>query len=450
MLGAGVSGVAAARLLAAQDGRVTLLDAMPRARLERAAAALAGVPNVELVADARALPETPFELCIVSPAFERSHPWLQTCAARGVPVLSEMELGYTHWRGGLLAVTGSKGKSSAVKLCAETLTAAGQPAAPAGNYGTPLSELALDRPNLAWAVVEVSTFQLEHVVRFRPKIAILLNIQPDHLDRHASFEEYAQLKLSLFARQGAGDTAIVPAGGGYERSLPAAVSVQTFGGEHGAAWCYREGRVEGQVNGRCRTIALQGTWFDNPVLGLAAAASSAALTACGLDERQIAGGLAAFRPLPHRLESVAASGGVTFVDDSKATSLAATAAALRMLPGWVRLIAGGRLKERDLTWLKELLTAKVKKVYLIGESAQALHAAWSSTVACEICGEMAAAVRTAARDACAGETILLSPGCSSFDQFENYGQRGACFARLARETVAVTGNIRRDLREKKE
>jgi UDP-N-acetylmuramoylalanine--D-glutamate ligase len=439
VLGAGRSGVAAARLLAAHGGRVTLLDAAPRARLAQAAAALAD-SGARLVPAARTLPETPFDLCVVSPAFAADHPWLRLCAARGIPVIAEMELGAANWRGGLLAVTGSKGKSSVVKLCAETLAASGLPAAPAGNYGTPLCELALERPRLAWAVTEASSFQLEHVLTLRPRVAVLLNIQADHLDRHRTPETYAGLKLSLFARQGAGDTAVLPAELAAAAGTPAGVARHTFGAGAGADWRYTPGTVRGKTDGRLHEIAVRGTWFDNEVLGPAAAAAACALTACGLDGRQIAAGLAAFTPLPHRMEVVARGGGVTYVDDSKATTLTAMTAALRMLPGPARLIAGGRLKESDLDAPKEMLAAKVRKVYLVGESAPCLREAWSAVVACEVCGEMAAAVRAASRDARTGETVLLSPGCASFDQFENYGQRGACFARLARETVAAAAS----------
>ncbi len=450
VLGAGVSGLAAAKLLAARGGRVWLLDAAPRARLKRAEAALRGT-GVELLADATMLPPEPFDLCVTSPGFAPAHPWLAACRARAIPVIAELDLGYACWRGGLLAVTGSKGKSSLVKLCAETLTAAGRPAAPCGNYGTPLSELALTRPDLAWAVVEASSFQLEWVVNFRPRIAVLLNIQADHLDRHASLEEYARIKLALFARQGAGDTAIVPAGSGHEARLPAGAAAVTFGAEEEADWRYTPGCLRGRQGGGACAIAMAGAWFDNPVFGLAAAAAGAGLTACGLDAREIADGLAAYVPLPHRMQEVALSGGVRFVDDSKATSLAATAAALRMTQGPVRLIAGGRLKERDLSAMKELLTDKVKKVYLIGESAHSLREAWATAAACEICGEIKLAVHAAAREAVAGETVLLAPGCASFDQFESYNERGACFTRLAREIVKATaGAVRCGGQEKSE
>ena len=437
VLGAGVSGIAAARLLAAHGGCVTLLDAAPEARLERARAALAG-SGVHLRGGAGALPDEPYTLGIASPSIAPDHPWLRACAARNIPVAGEMELGYAFWRGRLLAVTGSKGKSSVVKLCADTLTAAGLEAVPAGNYGVPLSACVLDRPALPWAVVEVSSFQLEQVAAFRPDVAILLNLQADHLDRHGSMEAYARLKYRLFARQVAGDLALLPAELPVPPgTLPAGVAVQTFGvGE--ADWRYRPGRIESRVGGAPAALRFAGTWFDNPVLGEAAAAVAGALHACGLPPARIEAGLAAFQPLPHRMQRVAVRGGVVFIDDSKATSLAALAAALRMTREPVRLIAGGRLKEHDLGAVKELLAMRAKKVYLIGESTQALRDAWSPVVDCAACGDMQAAVAQAAREAEAGEAVLLSPGCASFDQFDGYAQRGDCFARLVQAMGTVS------------
>ena len=428
VLGAGVSGIAAARLLAAHGGCVTLLDAAPEAGLARARDALAG-SGVLLRGGADTLPDEPFTLCIASPSIAPEHSWLRACAARGIPVAGEMELGYAFWRGRLLAVTGSKGKSSVVKLCADALTAAGLEAVPAGNYGVPLSACVLERPALPWAVVEVSSFQLEQVAAFRPDVAILLNLQADHLDRHGSMAAYARLKFRLFARQVAGDLALLPAGMDVPEPLPAGVAVQTFG-SGGADWRYSPGRLAGRVGGAPGVLRFAGTWFDNPVLGEAAAAAAGAMHACGLSPAQIEAGLAAFHPLPHRMQRLAVHRGVVYIDDSKATSLTALAAALKMTPEPVRLIAGGRLKEHDLGAVKELLAMRVKKVYLIGESTRALWAAWSPVVACAACGDLPAAVAQAAREAASGEAVLLSPGCASFDQFDGYAQRGDCFARL--------------------
>lgn len=436
VLGCGVSGVAAAELLRANGCSVVAMDEAPAERLTAAVAQLAAA-GVDLLAGGGALPDAPFDLCVVSPGIPMGHPWLSACRERGIPVLAETEFGFAWWPGRVLAVTGSKGKTSLVKLCADALNLAGVPAAPAGNYGVPLSRLVLENPALAWAVVEISSFQLEHVAAFRPDVAILLNLQADHLDRHASLAEYRALKLRLFAAQGEGDVALLPAGLRVGGAVLASATRWRFGAGSGCDWRYRgPGGVSGRFHGLARAIPLAGSWFDNPVLGLAAAAGAGALAACGLDDASIARGFAAFVPLPHRVQLVAERNGVRYVDDSKATSLSAVAAALAMVPGPVRLIAGGRLKERDLSGIKELLTRRVRKVYLIGECAQGMLSAWFDAVPCADCGTVDVAVADAMREARAGEAVLLSPGCASFDQFGSYRERGERFTRLVRDGIA--------------
>jgi len=477
VLGAGVSGVAAAQLLRQRGGTVTVLDEAPAERLASAAAELSAL-GVELRAGTGDLPDAPFDLCVASPGIAMAHPWLEACRKRKMPVIAETELGFVYWPGRVLAITGSKGKSTLVKLCADTLNRAGIPATMAGNYGTPLSRLAI-LPQLpdttgsrgrspsrvmadgvagtggraasragsettssgtglaqqAWAVVEVSSFQLEHFQTFRPDVAILLNLQADHLDRHAGMAEYRALKLRLFARQGVGDVALLPEDLDDGGAVPAAATRLTFGAGAACDWRYFSHAVTGSMGAghRVRKINMSDSWFDNPVLGLAAAAGAGALAACGLDDAAIARGFATFEPLPHRMQRVAESGGVCYIDDSKATSLSAVAAAIGMVSGPVRLIAGGRLKEHDLESLKELLTSRVRKVYLIGECAGRMRSAWSGAVPCKDCGTLDAAVAEAGREARPGETVLLSPGCASFDQFKSYRERGERFTRLVRE-----------------
>lgn len=483
VLGAGLSGVAAAQLLRQRGCTVVVLDEAPAERLATVAAELAAL-GAELRAGCRDVPDAPFDLCVTSPGIAMAHPWLQACRTRHIPVIAETELGFVYWPGRVLAITGSKGKSTLVKLCADTLNRAGIPAAMAGNYGTPLSRLVVlpqvlgvdsgsrgcspsramadrsienggassaspdwrrrDPPSRkepalpqAWAVVEVSSFQLEHMQTFCPDVAILLNLQTDHLDRHASLEEYRALKFRLFARQVAGDVALLPEDVDDGGAVPAAATRLTFGTGTACDWRYFPHAVTGRMAGdRVRKINLAGTWFDNPILGLAAAAGAGALAACGLDDADIGSGLANFEPLPHRMQRVAVRGGVCYIDDSKATSLAAVAAALAMVSGPVRLIAGGRLKEHDLDGLKELLTSRVRKVYLIGECAGRMCSAWSSVVPCKDCGTLEVAVGEAVREARADETVLLSPGCASFDQFNSYRERGERFTRLVRELDA--------------
>ena len=428
ILGAGKSGLAAIRVLQSIGAEVMLIDAYP----PKEGTSL----DCAVFAPCETLPSGHFDLCVASPAIPMGHTWLAQCEERAIPVISEMELGYAFWQGRILAVTGSKGKSSVVKLCAETLTAAGHRAIPCGNYGTPLCDVALDEPGAEWAIAETSSFQLEHTVAFRPDAAILLNLQADHLDRHASMEEYARMKFRLFERQDADCVAFLPEGlDTFGQPIPANVPVQFFGTSPEADWRYSPGHVVGRLRGREIHVDFAGTWFDNPVLGVAAASTVGALSFCGLTSGEIVSGLVSFNPLPHRMQHVADRNGILFIDDSKATSLAATAAALSMVSHPIRLIAGGRLKEKNMDFLKVLLTKRVKKVYLIGECENVLFASWHDAVACVECHFLENAVQAAAADSASGDVVLLSPGCASFDQFVSYGERGEQFARLAKSAA---------------
>ena len=433
VLGAGVSGEAAARLLLARGGRVLLRDESDGAQAASAAERVRGAGG-RVAFGGGELPDGPFSVCVASPAFAMKHPWIEACRRRGIPLISELELGACYWAGKVLAVTGSKGKSSVVKGCADALNLAGVPAAPAGNYGTPLCQLVLEQPGLAWAVTEVSSFQMEHTWTFSPESAVLLNLQADHLDRHADMAEYKGLKLKLFSAMRPGAVALFPVGLDDEGRVPGGVLALRFGdAAAGGDWAYGGHEVRGRFGEDLCRVALEGSWFDNPVLGVSAAAAAAALRYAGLDEEQIRRGLVSFEPLPHRVQLVAESkGGVRFVDDSKATSLAATAAALKMVRKPVLLIAGGLLKEGDLESIKELLTQTTKKVYLIGQCSDQLGQAWSASVPCEQCGTIENAVDAAARDAQAGDTVLLSPGTASFDQFKSYRERGERFTARVR------------------
>ena len=381
VLGNGRSGKCAAELLRREGASVTVLDgddAWP------AGAAC--------------------DLCVASPGIALDHPWQRAARAAGVPVVSELQLGAERWRakgGRMLAVTGSKGKSSVVKLVAEALSLADVPATPCGNYGLPLCQVVLDSPDprRAWAVVEVSSFQMEttELPAGAFAAAAILNLQEDHLDRHGSAEVYHGLKRRLLAMA---DVRIDASRGGWADADGAAL--------------------------------LAGSYFDNPVLRSNGLCAVALLRAAGLDDAAIAAGFAAFSPLPHRMQLVLERDGVRWVDDSKATSLAALAAGVGMCAGPVRLIAGGLPKGDDPKSVIPHLRSGVKKVYLIGRCAEEFSHAWRAAVPCELCGTLDRAVEAARHDAKSGETVLLSPGTASFDQFKSYGARGDMFAALAR------------------
>ena len=320
-------------------------------------------------------------------------------ASPGVPVKSELQLGCEElkrrgWK--LLAVTGSKGKSSVVKVVSDALNLAGRKAVPCGNYGRPVCDLIGEEPG--WAVVEVSSFQLETTALPNDlfEASAVLNVQEDHLDRHGSISVYCGLKHRL-----------------------ASMSKVHYEG------CNAPPGVDELV---------KGSYFDNDVLRENGAYAVALMRAAGLSDAQIRRGFETFKPLPHRFQTVAEVGGVRCVDDSKATSIAALVAGVSMCGASpVRLIAGGLPKGDDPKAALPILTERVKKVYLIGQSAEVFSSAWSGAVGCEVCGTLDRAVAGALRDAQSGETVLLSPGCASFDQFAGFEERGDVFAGLVKK-----------------
>lgn len=432
VLGLGASGAAAARLLRAEGTAVTVVDrelgprqAADRGELERA--------GVRVMLSPQELPAGAFELCVVSPGVPVTSPWIEAARDRGIPVVAELELGWSR-RGPAtrtLAVTGSNGKSNAVKWIAESLAEAGGQVAIAGNYGPPVCRVVQESQGLDWLVLEVSSFQLETVREFRAEVGILLNLVPNHLDRHGDFDTYQRAKARLFAHSGAADLCLVhedcaaavrAAAGGAGRWL-------RFGRSPESDYRYADGRVWA---GDQPLADLRGSYFGNEVLGANAAGVIGAFQAGGLPVASAERVARIFQPLPNRMELVAEVRGVRFINDSKATTLAALAAAVRMCGGPVRLIAGGLLKEKDLSVVKEVLAQRAAGVYLIGKASEPMAAAWSNVVPCEQCGTLETAVRSAWRAARAGETVLLSPGCASFDQFKDYEDRGERFRQLVR------------------
>lgn len=374
------------------------------------------------------------DVAIISPGFSLKHPWIIDLVERGIPLLSELELGWSRRHCPVIAVTGSNGKSTVVKWIVDALANAGKTAVPCGNYGFPVCAAALLPEVPDWLVIEVSSFQFETVQEFRPEIGLLLNVFPNHLNRHGSMDVYRDLKLRLFEKMTEIDTAILPFDffqtlENRERFFPnlgkkVSKPWKTFGTEEGADFHYSDGRVGG--------IDLNGTLFSNEILGATGAAVAAVCDACGVPPSAVEAAAQAFVPLPHRTEPVAEVGGVTYVDDSKATNLAALCAAVRMCAGKVHLIAGGRAKESDFNLAKDLLAQRVSHLYLIGEASGAMRDAWEDAVRCSSCGTLEAAVKAAQKQAKPGETVLLSPACTSFDQFRDFNERGDCFAAVVR------------------
>lgn len=428
VLGLGASGEAAATLLMRQGASVTIVDRGDNdtlrdraSRLEREGMA------VRLACDA--LPEGSFDLAVVSPGVADGSPWVQELKGRGVPIISELALGGEQARCPMIAVTGSKGKSTLVKLTAESLACAGLRVAIAGNYGPPLCAVVEQSEQLDWLVVEVSSFQMEFPGTFHPRVGVLLNVQPDHLDRHGTLEAYREIKSRVFRCMQVSDTALVH---DVDRDAVAAVrsgiaAWTTFGCSETADYRYEADGIHSQGEGGPAVVSVAGTGFANEILGQAVAACVAVVDACGQDPACVRQAIRSFQPLPHRMQEVGRAGDVVFVNDSKATSLTALSAGLKMCDRPVRLIAGGRLKETDLNLPKEMLERKVRTAYLIGEAASGMCAAWSDVIRCRTCESLEAALLEVRDEAQQGEVVLFSPGCASFDQFKNFEDRGNQF-----------------------
>jgi len=445
VLGLGISGESATELLLREGCAVVAVDQSgtdtldQRAQRLRAAGADVelGVADLSDVVHRGSAQGAGFDVCVVSPGIAVDTDWLMPVRDRGISLLSELELGATRCRSPLIAVTGSNGKSTCTKLCGLALEKSGSRVALAGNYGIPISSVALDDRTFDWIVVEVSSFQLETVCGFRPDVAVLLNIQPDHLDRHGDMDTYIGLKARMFDHLGPGHVAAV-----HDEALECVKNRtkghpvwRTFGKGPNAEYRYKDGEILYKENGQPRSVSLKGTGFCTEVTGLTAAAVLSISGAVGVSTAGFGGAVKTYEPLPHRMEEIDGKGGIRFIDDSKATNLGAMCGALEMVHGPVRLIAGGLLKEGHLENVKEMLAKSVKSVYLIGHSAVDMGKAWGGTVGCTICCDLDDAVRMAWRDAEAGDVIVLSPGCASFDQFRDYRDRGERFKAIVKTLI---------------
>lgn len=428
ILGAGTSGAAAARLFAAHGIPFRIFDDHAD-KAENLAGKIREEYPCEVPKDT-----TP-AFAVVSPGLPPEAPLRIAMEEQKIPIVSELDAALPYLSCDFIGVTGSKGKSSLVKLIADAFTLGGRRAVPCGNYGTALATVALQTPPVDLAVVECSSFQLETTCHLRPSIGIFLNLSPDHLARHGGMHGYRDAKLRLFQTQTETDTALLPSSDtgrsiqARYRELGLRGRIATFGIEPDADWRWTLGTVQGP-QGLCLDIA--GSYFNNEILGPAAAAGAAAMVLSGLSTDVAAQALRSFVPLPHRMQCVRTLRGVRYINDSKATSLTALLAGVSMVGGPVRLIAGGRLKENDLEIGKELVTRGVQKGYLIGECAEKLSAAWSDALPVELCGTMEIAVAKASAESREGETILLSPGTASFDQFTSFEARGDHFAELVK------------------
>jgi UDP-N-acetylmuramoylalanine--D-glutamate ligase len=432
--GLGLSGRAAARLLRARGVAVVAADRRAPGALELDE--LATDPGIELVLGAEPSELPPdVDLLVLSPGVPLDRPLVAAARQRRLPVMAEVELAFRCLDGPVLGVTGSNGKSTTTALTGALLVACGYAVEVCGNIGRPLSDcVAGDSGRLF--VTELSSFQLETVSRFRPRAAALLNISADHLDRHADVGLYGAAKRALFARQTADDVAVLNADDPAVAEVALAARKRWFSRRGPVAdGCYLDGeRVIEVAPGRPATELFQRR--DLPLAGehnLENAMAAALLArAAGAAPERLRAGLASFRGLPHRLERVATINGVGWYNDSKATNLSAAA---RSLEGFaadsVHLILGGRHKGADPRQIAEPVRSKARRLYLIGEAAELFRDALGAATPHELSGDLATAMAAAGAAARPGEVVVLSPACASFDQYDNFEQRGDEFRRLA-------------------
>jgi UDP-N-acetylmuramoylalanine--D-glutamate ligase len=359
---------------------------------------------------------------VKSPGVPAQAPVVAAARERGLPVLGEIELAWRLIPNEFIAVTGTNGKTTTAELIGHIHREAGRPVAVAGNVGTALSSLVDRLPRGATVVCEASSFQLEDAVEFAPEGAVLLNLTPDHLDRHGTLEAYRAAKLRVFAHQGNHDVAVAPLGLGVE-DLGGCARRVCFGAGPEAELADRAGHL---------------WWGDEPLIpddqialrGLHnranAMAAAAVCLARGLPAEAVRAALRTFAGVEHRLEDVATVGGVLYVNDSKATNVDSTLVALAAFEAPVHLILGGQGKGQDFTVLRAPVAERCAAVYLIGEDAAVIGAA----VGGEPCATLARAVEAAAAAARPGEVVLLSPACASFDQFADFEARGRAFKEL--------------------
>ncbi len=436
VLGLGRSGMAAATLLSRDGARVIVRDEGDGEALQERASRLRQL-GVQVELGNHFDTSARFDLAVLSPGIRPERPIVQELAKKKTPVLSELELAYRFCLCPIVAVTGTNGKTTTTELITAMLQTCDKRVIAAGNIGYALSDAAEQSAGLDALVVEVSSFQLEKIERFKPDIGVWLNLTPDHLDRHGSMEEYACAKARLFMNQNSYNTAIV--------STQALAWAQKVGcefrgrlitisatGHQADLWLEAEdGQTIWSWLPECRGIVMR--MDETGLRGAHNAENIMAAIAAGitmrLPVRSIREAIMSYCPQSHRCELVAEINGITYINDSKGTNTDAVQKALESLSGRVVLIAGGRDKAMDFSELREVIARKVKCAVLIGETQEKLFRAWSDVTPCVRADSMANAVSTAAGLARVGDTVLLSPACASFDMFQNYEHRGDEFKR---------------------
>jgi UDP-N-acetylmuramoylalanine--D-glutamate ligase len=426
VLGAGLSGTAAALLLVAEGAQVTMLDSADEKKLLKSTIENLRGQGVRV----RCGPEvesdsSSYDFVVLSPGIDLDSPLARNFSSRNIETIGELELGWRSCEVPVIAITGTNGKTTTTELLAQMLNTCGHRTIACGNIGKPLSEVVREAGKYDVLTVEVSSFQLETSSTFRPSISVWLNFAPDHLDRYRSVAEYRAAKLHIFDNQTADDIAVLNA----SENLPQiAARVVTFSAYQEQADFRLEGGAivyRGEAVLRLAETKLRGSHnIENLMATLAVG------LARGLSFREMVPPLCQYEPRPHRCEFVLEVGGAAYVNDSKATNLDAVEKALLAQNKRVILIAGGKDKGFTFDPLRPLVSEKVRATILIGEMAESIARDWGNAVPCEIAHSLADAVERAHAVAQPGEVVLFSPGTSSFDMFKSYADRGDQFRAL--------------------
>jgi UDP-N-acetylmuramoylalanine--D-glutamate ligase len=436
VVGLARSGVAAARLLRAAGATVVGTDVKPLDALGREAAQLAAIGVSLLTGDGPGRALEGAQLIVVSPGVPLATAELAAARARGVPVIAELELGWRAMEAETIAITGTNGKTTTTALTGALLAEQPRPVLVAGNIGTPLAAHALTFAADGLVVCEASSFQLEATDAFHPRVAAVLNLAPDHLDRHGTFAAYVDAKARIFANQTAADCAVLNADDEAARALASRTRARVVwfsrrrALDHGVF--VRDGSIAAKLNGAVEEICPVAEIF---LRGAHNVENVLAATACalwtGLAPAAIRRAVGRFRGVAHRIEFVRDLSGVRWYNDSKGTNVASTLKALESFTGRIVLIAGGKGKGQDFAPLAAAARGRVGAALLIGEDAPKLAAALGAeAVPVTRCPSLEAAVATARALAEPGDVVLLSPACASFDMFDNFEHRGDVFKKL--------------------
>ena len=449
VVGLGKSGLAAALFLRKRGAYVTVSDMRSAAALAKEIPALLEQGIMVESGGHGLFTFRRQDLIVVSPGVPLDTPELVQVKTFGLPVIGELELAAQFLKGKILAITGSNGKTTTTALTGEILVEAGIKTQVGGNIGVPVIDLIDESNDDGWSVLEVSSFQLESTEQFHPAIAVILNITPDHLDRHHTFERYAMAKERIFLQQTADDALVLNADNDRAAAASSRSVARVYCFSHQkpvaqGAWVDLSAQVpqivfraspDAQIESimSLSQIGLKGTHNIENVLAAVCAARLAGASAAAI-QRAVSG----FKAVEHRLEYVATVNGVEYYNDSKATNVDAAAKAIAAFPDCIHLILGGKDKSSNYADLSDLLRQRVKAVYTIGSAAAKIESHIRGVVPIVACETLAKAVESAAMVARVGDVILLSPACSSFDQFESYEHRGRVFKELVQDRLAAS------------